>query len=84
MIYIIETKKRESMMMRRLFWFIAFSLAIFLGACSPNLETSINDEAMTKKDSGNSENGSAASSLTIPPIDTAAPTIYETATFGLG
>ena len=56
----------------------------FLGACSPAMDSQTNHEAKTMETSMNLAYKTETDAPAIPPIDAAAPAVFETASFGLG
>jgi len=61
-------------------WFyVLLGSIFFLGACSQTLEPAISQESKTEESSMSTD-----IEMNTPPIDTAAPSIFETASFGLG
>lgn len=55
-----------------------------LWACSPAMDAAVDHEPETTEDSMNLAHQISTDLATIPPIDAAAPTLFETASFGLG
>lgn len=64
---------------------LLLGVALWLWGCSQN-KAPINPQEVnnTEATMNSSELAIASSTLTIPPIDAAAPDVFETATFGLG
>jgi hypothetical protein len=72
-----EMKKRDRLSMG---WFsILLGSMFFLWACSQTLEPAISQESKKRESSMNID-----TETSVPPIDTAVPSIFETASFGLG
>lgn len=66
-------------------WCLFFiSMLSFLGACSPTMDSPTNHEAKTTEASMNLAYKTKTDAPAIPPIDAAAPAVFETASFGLG
>lgn len=64
---------------------LLLGIAFWLGGCSQNTAPVSPQEVNTTEATMNSsEIAIATPTLTIPPIDAAAPEVFETATFGLG
>lgn len=63
-----------------LFW----GMLSFLGACSPTMDSQTRHEAMTTEATMNLAFKTETDAPAIPPIDAAAPAVFETAAFGLG
>jgi hypothetical protein len=55
-----------------------------LWACSPKMNPQADDAIQPSEDSMNLAHQIQPESPVIPPIDAAAPAVYETASFGLG
>lgn len=66
---------------RRLFLLGVMS---FLLGCSPTMAMQANHDSKTKERSMGLAHKTDTESPVIPPIDMAAPSIFETASFGLG
>lgn len=66
-----------------IFQFPFYLLAILFLLFGPAVAASPTGHNMTKK-TDSSGAAAEAGPVTVPPIDQAAPTSYETATFGLG
>ena len=60
------------------------SMLLLLGGCSEVKPTTMDRTMASKEQVMRLETDTAVWTPTIPPIDTAAPDTYETATFGLG
>jgi hypothetical protein len=56
----------------------------FLWACSPSMDTQASHESKTMEADMNLAHNMETESPAIPAIDAAAPTLVETASFGLG
>jgi hypothetical protein len=56
----------------------------FLGACSPTMDSQANHEAKTTEAAMSLAYKTETDAPAIPPIDAAAPAVFETASFGLG
>lgn len=63
---------------------IAFSLMLLLGACTQNEALPNHQQPNAKEASMNYSQNQRTTPAAIPAIDAAAPTLFETATFGLG
>jgi len=66
------------------FYFLVLSVMLLTGACSQNKEAPVNHQTDPKELSMNVEHKTDLSSQQMPPIDAAAPVVFETASFGLG
>ena len=69
-------KKRDRK--RHVWLYILLGFIFFLWACSQTIEPAISQESKTK------ESSMSTDIEKTPPIDMAAPTLFETASFGLG
>ena len=63
-------------------WLFAFCMLLW--GCTEYTPSPINTALQAKEQSMASEFNTALRSQVIPPIDAAAPEVFETATFGLG
>jgi hypothetical protein len=59
-------------------------MIISAGGCSPTKETRANHESKTNKNIVRPAYETGTDSSLIPPIDAAVPSVFETASFGLG
>ncbi len=59
-------------------------MSYFLWACSPTMDSQANHESKTTEAAMNPAPIIETESPAIPPIDAAAPAVFETASFGLG
>lgn len=66
------------------FYLLVLSVMLLTGACSQSKEAPVNHETDPKELSMNVEHKTDLSSQQMPPIDAAAPVVFETASFGLG
>jgi hypothetical protein len=62
----------------------ALAVILFAASCSESMDSATRSPEGTDEMDMQSDARSAALNKKIPPIDTAAPPIFETATFGLG
>ena len=62
----------------------SMGILLFMWACSPSMDTQAGHESKKTEANMNLAYKLETQSLTIPAIDAAAPTIVETASFGLG
>jgi hypothetical protein len=65
-------------------WLFFLGMLSFLGACSPTTDPQTNHEKKTMEASVNLAYKTETDSPAIPTIDEAAPSVFETASFGLG
>ena len=66
-------------------WCLFFlGMLSFLWACSPTMDSQANHESKTTEATMNLAYKTETESSAIPPIDAAAPAVFETASFGLG
>lgn len=56
----------------------------FLWACSPTMDSQAGHESKTTEAAMTLAHKNETPSPSIPPIDTSAPAVFETASFGLG
>jgi PBP1b-binding outer membrane lipoprotein LpoB len=70
-------KKRDHK--QHIWLYILLGSIFFLWACSQTTAPAISQESITKESSMSTD-----IEKNMPPIDTAAPSIFETASFGLG
>jgi hypothetical protein len=63
---------------------LALSVAILMGSCSRSGESRSSRHPLSEETAMQRESQTISSPGTIPPIDAAAPQIFDTATFGLG
>jgi hypothetical protein len=66
-------------------WCLLFTgILSLLWACSPAMDSQAGQESKTREAAMNLALKTETDSLAIPPIDAAAPAVFETASFGLG
>lgn len=66
-------------------WCLSFlGMLSLLGACSPTMDSRANHEEKTMEASVNLAYQTETDAPAIPAIDEAAPSVVETASFGLG
>ena len=66
-------------------WCLFFiSMLSFLGACSQAMDSQASHEAKSTEAGMNLAYKTETDAPAIPPIDAAAPAVFETASFGLG
>ena len=66
-------------------WCLFFlGLLSFLWACSQTMDSQANHESKTTEATMNLAQEIETDAPAIPPIDAAAPAVFETASFGLG
>lgn len=66
-------------------WCLFFTGIFFLLlACSPTMDSQVGQESKTTEAAMNLALKTETDSPVIPPIDAAAPAVFETASFGLG
>ncbi len=66
-------------------WCLFFlGILLLLGACSQAMDSQASHEAKSTEAAMNLAYKTKTDALAIPPIDAAAPAVFETASFGLG
>lgn len=63
---------------------VALSTVVLMGSCSRTGESRSGHKPLPEESAMTLESKNAPSQGTIPPIDAAAPPVFDTATFGLG
>jgi hypothetical protein len=78
------TRMKKRCCTTRLSCLFFLGMMSFLWACSPTMDSQANHESKTTETAMNLAHKIETESPAIPPIDAAAPAIFETASFGLG
>jgi len=63
---------------------VLLSSILLLWSCTPNMESMGNTDSSPKEDSMSLDKQAVTYTPAIPSLDAAAPSVFETASFGLG